>query len=77
MQRVEVNVLTGELTAIDLTAEEIASLPVPPVPTYQELRAAKYPPIADYLDGIVKGDAAQVQAYVDTCLAVKTKYPKI
>lgn len=49
---------------------------VPPPPTYQELRAAAYPPAADYLDGIVKGDAAQVQAYVDACLAVKAKYPK-
>jgi hypothetical protein len=46
------------------------------VPTYQELRAAAYPPITDYLDGIVKGDAAQVQAYVDACLAVKALYPK-
>ena len=47
-----------------------------PVPTYQELRAAAYPPITDYLDGIVKGDAAQVQAYIDACLAVKSEYPK-
>ena len=49
---------------------------VPPAPTYQELRAAKYPPMTDYLDGIVKGDAAQVQAYVDACLAVKAEFPK-
>ena len=47
-----------------------------PAPTYQELRAAAYPPITDYLDGIVKGDAAQVQAYIDACLAVKSEYPK-
>jgi hypothetical protein len=39
-------------------------------------RAAEYPPITDYLDGIVKGDAEQVQAYIDACLAVKAKYPK-
>ncbi len=39
-------------------------------------RAAEYPPMADYLDGIVKGDQAQVQAYIDACLAVKAKYPK-
>jgi len=49
---------------------------IPPAPTYQELRRAAYPPASDYLDGIVKGDAAQVQAYVDACLAVKLKYPK-
>lgn len=47
-----------------------------PAPTYQELRRVAYPPATDYLDGIVKGDAAQVQAYVDACLAVKAKYPK-
>lgn len=41
-----------------------------------EARANEYPPISDYLDGIVKGDQAQVQAYIDACLAVKAKYPK-
>jgi hypothetical protein len=43
---------------------------------YQELRAAEYPPMADYIDGIVKGDQEQVQAYIDACLAIKAKYPK-
>lgn len=43
---------------------------------YKELRAKEYPSITDYLDGIVKGDNAQVQAYIDACLAVKAKYPK-
>lgn len=43
---------------------------------YQRQRAAEYPPMADYIDGIVKGDTAQVQAYIDSCLAVKKKYPK-
>jgi hypothetical protein len=39
-------------------------------------RQSEYPPMSDYLDGIVKGDQAQVQAYIDACLAVKAKYPK-
>lgn len=43
---------------------------------YQRQRAAEYPPMSDYLDGIVKGDTAQVQTYIDACLAVKAKYPK-
>ena len=47
-----------------------------PAPTYQELRAAAYPPITDYLDGIVKGDTEQVAKYVASCLAVKALYPK-
>ena len=57
-------------------AEADALKPKPPVPTYAELRAAEYPDFRDYLDGIVKGDQAQVQAYIDACLAVKAKYPK-
>lgn len=43
---------------------------------YKDKRAAEYPPYTDYIDGIVKGDNAQVQAYIDACLAVKEKYPK-
>lgn len=43
---------------------------------YKDLRAKEYPPYTDYLDGIVKGDNTQVQAYIDACLAVKNKYPK-
>lgn len=43
---------------------------------YQRQRAAEYPPMTDYIDGIVKGDQAQVQAYIGACLAVKAKYPK-
>lgn len=43
---------------------------------YKTKRASEYPPITDYLDGIVKGDTEQVQAYIDACLAVKAKYPK-
>jgi hypothetical protein len=44
--------------------------------TYKYQRVTEYPPITDYLDGIVKGDTEQVQAYIDACLAVKAKYPK-
>jgi hypothetical protein len=43
---------------------------------YKISRAAEYLPMADYIDGIVKGDTAQVQTYIDACLAVKAKYPK-
>jgi hypothetical protein len=32
--------------------------------------------MADYLDGIVKGDQAQVEKYIADCKAVKAKYPK-
>ena len=39
-------------------------------------RKEEYPPITDYIDGVVKGDQEQIQAYIDACLAVKAKYPK-
>lgn len=44
--------------------------------TYADRRKAEYPPIEDYIDGIVKGDTQQVQKYINDCLAVKAKYPK-
>jgi hypothetical protein len=44
--------------------------------TYADKRAAEYPPMADYLDGLVKGDQAQIAKYIAACLAVKAKYPK-
>lgn len=43
---------------------------------YKSKRQAEYPPITDYLDGIVKGDEAQIAKYIADCQAVKTKYPK-
>jgi hypothetical protein len=43
---------------------------------YIAKRQAEYPPMADYLDAIVKGDEQQKQAYIAACLAVKAKYPK-
>jgi hypothetical protein len=43
---------------------------------YQRKRATEYPPITDYIDGVVKGDQEQIQAYIDACQAVKAKYPK-
>jgi hypothetical protein len=43
---------------------------------YIAKRAAEYPPITDYLDGVVKGDQTQIDKYIADCLAVKAKYPK-
>lgn len=39
-------------------------------------RQGEYPPITDYIDGVVKGDQAQIDAYIAACQAVKAKYPK-
>jgi hypothetical protein len=43
---------------------------------YKRQRVAEYPPVTDYIDGVVKGDQAQIDAYIAACLAVKAKYPK-
>jgi len=56
-----------------MQADEMnARLPLP----YARSRIAAYPSINDYIDGIVKSDTAQIQTYIDACLAVKTKFPK-
>lgn len=43
---------------------------------YIAKRQREYPPITDYIDGVVKGDQAQINKYIADCLAVKAKYPK-
>jgi hypothetical protein len=44
---------------------------------YVAKRQAEYPPFTDYLDGIAKGDQAQIDKYIADCQAVKAKYPKV
>ncbi len=66
---------SAEEKASKITEKQAAATALA-VTAYQRQRAAEYPPMADYLDGVVKGDQAQIQAYVDACLAVKAKYPK-
>jgi hypothetical protein len=43
---------------------------------YIAKRASEYPNITDYIDGVVKGDQAQIDKYIADCLATKAKYPK-
>jgi hypothetical protein len=62
----------GNKVEIDLAA--VAAWVDPNAYKYQ--RAKEYPDFKEYLDGIVKGDVAQQQAYIDACQAVKAKYPK-
>ena len=74
-----VNGVTIELTPEEVTQRnaEVALAEAEFAATgYISQRQAAYPPIEDYIDGIVKGDNTQVQTYVDACLAVKAQYPK-
>jgi len=43
---------------------------------YIAKRQAEYPSFIDYLDGVVKGDQAQIDKYIADCQSVKAKYPK-
>lgn len=65
---------------VNMTPEEEATwdaeFAAAPTNNYKEQRQLEYPPINNYIDGVVKGDQAQIQAYIDACLAVKAKYPK-
>jgi hypothetical protein len=70
-QDIEVRLITEEEVSAAVIIRNKAMLP------YPAKRREEYPPFTDYLDGIVKGDQAQVQAYIDACLAVKNKYPKV
>lgn len=58
-----------ELEKVRLEAETASN-------AYKEKRQREYPPITDYLDGVVKGDQAQIDKYIADCQAVKAKYPK-
>tara|TARA_R110000822_G_scaffold155847_2_gene295637 strand:- start:249 stop:521 length:273 start_codon:yes stop_codon:yes gene_type:complete len=66
---------SGSVQITDAEADTLRAANAP-VLTYAQLRAAEYPPMTDYLDGIAKGDTAQVNTYIAACLAVKAKYPK-
>jgi hypothetical protein len=59
-----------------VTDEENRLLAIIEANAYKSKRAKEYPDFKEYLDGVVKGDEEQVQAYIDKCLAVKAKYPK-
>lgn len=67
----------GKIPSADKKGLPVLSDPPPhPAPTYAELRARAYPPITDYLDGLVKGDQDQVEKYIEACRQVKLRYPK-
>jgi hypothetical protein len=61
------NVVEYDLAAVEAYAKS---------QEYIAKRQAEYPPITDYIDGVVKGDQDQIDKYIADCLAVKTKYPK-
>ena len=75
-----VNII-DDATAYDVNGNEVA-YDEAAVQAYMDSKAyiakrqAEYPSFIDYLDGVVKGDQAQIDKYIADCNAVKTKYPK-
>jgi len=61
----------GSIAITDAEAEALR--PVPPPPTYQQLRAAAYPSIPDQLDTIFHGG---IEGWMAEIQAVKDAYPK-
>jgi hypothetical protein len=61
----------AQLDAYETQANEVERLNL-----VKSNRANEYPDFKEYLDGIVKGDQAQIDKYIADCLAVKAKYPK-
>jgi hypothetical protein len=69
-----INFQNGSWVFNDIPTPEPEPTPTPL--TYAEKREIEYPPITDYIDGVVKGDQAQIDSYIAACQAVKAKYPK-
>lgn len=64
-----------EIARAAMAAEDAAAVNMAE-PTYAYLRSLEYPDHREYLDGVVKGDQTQIDAYIAACKAVKAKYPK-
>lgn len=76
----DVAVIRGD-TAFDsqgrqIEYDKVAAQALVETNSYKTQRSSEYPPITDYLDGVVKGDQAQIDKYIADCQAVKAKYPK-
>jgi hypothetical protein len=79
LEYVEVLNLTRPYTRVNVVIEIVDGKcirTVTSVPDYRLQRQAEYPQIEEYLDAVVKGDQAQIDAYIAACQAVKAKYPK-
>ena len=71
LSELELDAAIAELPAGDYSADKQAAL----THAVQLERKAEYPPIEEYIDGVVKGDDAQVAEYRAKCLEVKKRHP--
>jgi hypothetical protein len=75
---VYVNLLNGQSSGKNITSDESGHpiLVDRPPANYQHLREMAYPSFLDYIDGVVKNDQEQINAYIAACQAVKARFPK-
>ena len=71
LSELELDAAIAALPPGDYSADKQAAL----ASAVREARRAAYPPIEEYIDGVVKGDDAQVAEYKAKCLEVKKQYP--
>jgi hypothetical protein len=71
LSELELDAAIAELPAGDYGADKQAAL----AHAVGLARKAEYPPVEDYIDGVVKGDDAQVAEYRAKCLEVKKRHP--
>jgi len=50
--------------------------PLDKILTYEDARRRDYPKMEEYLDGVVKNNVDQIEAYMSRCMEVKSKWPK-
>ena len=71
LSELELDAAIAGLPAGDYSADKQAAL----TQAVGRARKAEYPPIEEYIDGVVKGDDAQVAEYKAKCLEVKKRHP--
>ena len=71
LSELELDAAIAGLPAGDYSADKQAAL----THAVGLARKAEYPPIEEYIDGVVKGDDAQVAEYKAKCLEVKKQHP--
>jgi hypothetical protein len=71
-----INDVAYDINTQEVTYNEAAVQAEIDANAYKQQRAAEYPDFKEYLDGVVKGDQAQIDKYIADCQAVKLKYPK-
>jgi len=71
LTELEFDRVVADLPPGDYSADKLAVL----TEAVHAQRRDAYPPIEEYIDGVVKGDDAQVAAYKMKCIEVKKAYP--